>query len=157
MASAGPYASLHLATDRQPYQHPTTQFFTGRCPSCCPTYSAKSLKARQPSCIHMIQPLCYQLRFYAPLQTKYVIAEKYLPANRCFGMGRLLEVLTAVSTYTKVISSRLWSIETFNTHSNQRMAYKLTENEVNKSTLDTRPRTEETKPNRTNQTTQKVV
>ena len=30
VASAGPYASLHLAPDRQPRQHPTTQFFTGR-------------------------------------------------------------------------------------------------------------------------------
>jgi len=28
--SAGPYASLHLAPDRLPRQHPTTQFFTGR-------------------------------------------------------------------------------------------------------------------------------
>jgi len=30
VASAGPYASLHLAPDRQPRQHSTTQFFTGR-------------------------------------------------------------------------------------------------------------------------------
>jgi len=30
VASAGPYASLHLTPDRQPRQHPTTQFFTGR-------------------------------------------------------------------------------------------------------------------------------
>ena len=29
MASAGPYASLHLAPDRLPRQHLTTQFFTG--------------------------------------------------------------------------------------------------------------------------------
>ena len=32
MASAGPYASLHLAPDRWQRQHPTTQFFTGRMP-----------------------------------------------------------------------------------------------------------------------------
>ena len=32
VASAGPYASLHLAPDRQPRQHPTTQFITGRMP-----------------------------------------------------------------------------------------------------------------------------
>jgi len=32
VASAGPYASLHLAPDRQPHQHLTTQFFTGRMP-----------------------------------------------------------------------------------------------------------------------------
>ena len=32
VASAGPYASLHLAPDIQPHQYPTTQFFTGRMP-----------------------------------------------------------------------------------------------------------------------------
>ena len=32
VASAGPYASLHLTPDRQSRQHPTTQFFTGRMP-----------------------------------------------------------------------------------------------------------------------------
>ena len=32
VASAGPYASLHLTPDWQPHQHPTTQFFTGRMP-----------------------------------------------------------------------------------------------------------------------------
>jgi len=32
VASAGPYANLHLAPDREPRQHPTTQFFTGRMP-----------------------------------------------------------------------------------------------------------------------------
>jgi len=32
VASGGPYASLHLAKDRQPRQHLTTQFFTGRMP-----------------------------------------------------------------------------------------------------------------------------
>jgi len=31
VASAGPYASLHLAADRQPC-HPTTQFFTDQMP-----------------------------------------------------------------------------------------------------------------------------
>jgi len=30
VASAGPYASLHLTPDRYPCQYPTTQFFTGR-------------------------------------------------------------------------------------------------------------------------------
>jgi len=32
VASAGLYASLHLAPDRKPCQHPTTQIFTGRIP-----------------------------------------------------------------------------------------------------------------------------
>jgi len=47
MASAGPYASLCLAPDRQPRQHPITQFIQAWCPSCCPTNSVKALKASQ--------------------------------------------------------------------------------------------------------------
>ena len=41
--SAGPYASLHLAPDRQPRQHLTAQLQAG-CPSCHPTNSVKALK-----------------------------------------------------------------------------------------------------------------
>ena len=41
VASAGPCASLHLASDRQPHQQPTTLFYTGR----MPTNSIKALKA----------------------------------------------------------------------------------------------------------------
>jgi len=39
VASAGPYASLHPAPDRQPRQHLTTQFLQARCPSCHPANS----------------------------------------------------------------------------------------------------------------------
>ena len=46
VASAGPYASLHLAPDRQPRQHPTTRFLQAGCPSCRPTNSVKALKAQ---------------------------------------------------------------------------------------------------------------
>jgi len=45
VASAGPYASLHLAPDRQPRQHPTTRFLQAGCPSGHPTNSVKALKA----------------------------------------------------------------------------------------------------------------
>jgi len=40
-------ASLHLAQDRQPHQHPTTHlcFLQAGCPSCRPTNSVKALKA----------------------------------------------------------------------------------------------------------------
>jgi len=44
VASAGPYASLHLAPDRKPRQHPTAQFLQVGCPSCRPTNSVKALK-----------------------------------------------------------------------------------------------------------------
>jgi len=37
---------LHLAPDRWPWQHPTTQFLQAGCPSCHPTNSVKALKAQ---------------------------------------------------------------------------------------------------------------
>jgi len=45
VASAGPYASLHLAADKYPRQHPTTQFFYGpdALPATQPTASKKLL------------------------------------------------------------------------------------------------------------------
>jgi len=44
VASAAPYANLHLAQDRQPVprQHPTTQFFTGRMPFLLPNQQRQS-------------------------------------------------------------------------------------------------------------------
>ena len=44
VASAGPYASLHLAPDRQQFQHPTTQFFTGRMSFLLPNQQRQSTK-----------------------------------------------------------------------------------------------------------------
>jgi len=55
VASAGPYASLHLAPDRQPRQHPTTQFLQAGCPSCHPTNSVKAPK--EPREIHTVVSL----------------------------------------------------------------------------------------------------
>jgi len=45
VASAGPYASLHLAPVRKPRQYPTTQCLQAGCPSCRPTNSVKALKS----------------------------------------------------------------------------------------------------------------
>jgi len=42
VASAGPYAFLHLAPEREPRQHPTTQFFTGRMPFLPPNQQRQS-------------------------------------------------------------------------------------------------------------------
>ena len=52
VASAGPYASLHLAPDRQPHQHPPLCFLQAGCPSCRPTNSVKALKARTQTTKH---------------------------------------------------------------------------------------------------------
>jgi len=45
VASAELYASLHLTPDKQPCQHPNTQFLQARSASCHPTNSIKALKA----------------------------------------------------------------------------------------------------------------
>jgi len=42
VASVGPYASLQLAADRQPHQHSTTLFFTGRMPFLPPNQQRQS-------------------------------------------------------------------------------------------------------------------
>ena len=42
VASAGPYASLHLAPDRQPRQYPTTLCFTGLMPFVPPNQQRQS-------------------------------------------------------------------------------------------------------------------
>jgi len=46
VASAGPYASLHLAPDRYPRQHPTTQFFTGQMPFLLPNQQRQSTEGK---------------------------------------------------------------------------------------------------------------
>jgi len=46
VASAGPYASLHLAPERQQRQHPTTQFFTGRMPFLPPNQQRQSTEGK---------------------------------------------------------------------------------------------------------------
>jgi len=42
VASAGTYASLHLAPDRQPHQHTITLFFTGQMPFLPPNQQHQS-------------------------------------------------------------------------------------------------------------------
>jgi len=44
VASAGPYANLHLDPDTQLCQHPTTHFFTGQMPFLPPNQQHQSSK-----------------------------------------------------------------------------------------------------------------
>ena len=44
--SAGPYASLHLAPDRKPRQHPTTKIITGRMPFLPPNQQRQSTEGK---------------------------------------------------------------------------------------------------------------
>jgi len=55
MASAGPYASLHLAVDRQPHQHPTTLFFTGRMPFLPPKQQCQSTEGKSTEGTEVIE------------------------------------------------------------------------------------------------------
>ena len=62
VASAGPHANLHLTPDRQPRQHPTTQFFTGRMPFLPPNQQCQStegmaLLISQKSCKTLLQAI----------------------------------------------------------------------------------------------------
>jgi len=52
VASAGPHANLHLTSDRQPRQHPTTQFFTGRMPFMLPNQQHQITEAVNPLVTH---------------------------------------------------------------------------------------------------------
>ena len=46
VASAGPYASLHLAPDRQQRQHLAAQIFTGRMPFLPPNQQRQSTEGK---------------------------------------------------------------------------------------------------------------
>jgi len=65
VASAGPYASLHLAPDRQPHQHPTTLFFTGRMPFLPPNQQRQSTEGlkmvKMVVAVKKINLLCHLL------------------------------------------------------------------------------------------------
>jgi len=49
VASAGLYASLHLAPERQQHQHPTTLFFTGRMPFLSPNQQRQRAEGTRQS------------------------------------------------------------------------------------------------------------
>jgi len=58
VASAGPYASLHLALDRYPHQHPTAQFFTGRMPFLAPNQQCQSTGGKLSTISRMENEYC---------------------------------------------------------------------------------------------------
>ena len=56
VASAGSYASLHLAADRQPRQHPTAQFFTGWMPFLQPNQQRQSIEGKSTEIVNSHAP-----------------------------------------------------------------------------------------------------
>jgi len=69
VASAGLYASLHLAPDRQPRQHAITQFFTGRMPFLPPNQQRQSTEGDQPT----IQSVFYDISRPNYSRSMYII------------------------------------------------------------------------------------
>ena len=63
------YASVHLAPDRQPRQHPTTQFFTGRMPFLSPNQQRQSTEGNLTNSVRSLK--------------KYMINRKRKIANKC--------------------------------------------------------------------------
>jgi len=66
VASAKPYANLHLAPDNNHDSSPPLSFLQAGCPSCRPTNSVKAMKALQQSQSH------------ENINTRIIIKNKYL-------------------------------------------------------------------------------
>ena len=77
VASAGPYASLHLAPDRQSHQHPTTLFLQAGCPSCRPTNSVEALKA--VNTLDTSSNICDIITSKVKLDGTHCQSEKHIP------------------------------------------------------------------------------
>ena len=62
VASARPYASLHLAPDRQPRQHrtPKLSFFTGRMPFLPPNQQRQSTEGTNKASVKSENPVTTQ-------------------------------------------------------------------------------------------------
>jgi len=79
VASAGPYASLHLVSDRWPCQHPTTQFLQAGCPSCRPTNSVKALKAKNSQMtLTSLSVCCINIRIDILSTTRVYVWSSYV-------------------------------------------------------------------------------
>jgi len=121
VASAGPYASLHLAPDRQPRQYPTTPFFLqAGCPSCRPTNSIKALKVCEKCGIEQnMQQIAYSHKTVVPNcmagRCHYLVLSFYSPlvcASRerphCHSAGRLgWDTSATVAETTRICSTNL--------------------------------------------------
>jgi len=83
VASAGLYAILHLAADRQPHQHPTTLFFTGWMPFLLLSQQCQSTEGKVVYCYIIIDfhltSLCSVLSRNAK---SFLIPSKQEPVSR---------------------------------------------------------------------------
>ena len=81
VASGGPYASLHLAPDREPRQHPTTQFFIGRMPFLPPNQqrqSTEDMKSYSVIRTKLNQMVFKNVHIIIDLQEKHIYATTQL-------------------------------------------------------------------------------
>jgi len=118
MASAGPYASLCLTPDRQPRQHPITQFIQAWCPSCCPTNSVKALKASQymhGKVSHFFSlPVSHAIILHRCNRMNYVIVCRFVSVSRVWKLAQLLTTHigkepTATQMFHPILHCTIWS------------------------------------------------
>ena len=104
MASAGSYASLHLAPDRQPCQHPTNQVF----------YTPDALPAAQPTASkHWMHWILNKIKeVFTHLLTAYIVTFsllKHLFPRRLLRLCLISSAETASSSY--LVIQQLYSIQ----------------------------------------------
>jgi len=84
VASAGPYANLHIAPDKQPCQHPTTQFFTDRMPFLPPNQQRQSTEGSSSNmhvCVY--EAHCLKLPATKCVSVKGILSFAYLENFHC--------------------------------------------------------------------------
>jgi len=110
VASAGPYASLHLNPDR--CQHPTTQFFTGRTPFLlanqqCQSTEGKALKATRHNNVQITGD-----RVLVHLRAKFVTSPTDIDAGTTKHSGKLQQTKHTLTTHWICIQCVVTNIHT---------------------------------------------
>jgi len=97
VASAGPYASLHLAPDRKPRQQQTTQFFTGRMPFLPPNQQRQSTEG---------------IKINSLVKLSGVIVTRHLPSSQ-LTLDELVTVIVLKHSGLKCSNYYRWLLHTF--------------------------------------------
>jgi len=97
VASAGPYASLHLAPDRKSRQQQTTQFFTGRMPFLPPNQQRQSTEG---------------IKINSLVKLSGVIVTRHLPSSQ-LTLDELVTVIVLKHSGLKCSNYCRWLLHTF--------------------------------------------
>ena len=126
--SAGPDASLHLALDRQPHQHPTALFFTGWMPFLPPNQQRQRTKGKgnrntknikittqKPIYAEKVCDMCTLLKYVKMQQYAKYAAIVYLHKTDMPNSytAHVHEMCQCVEIYVHANSSSVYYVETF--------------------------------------------